>query len=120
MVFPQCGWAGSLLTGMNFSPGRGRNSTPLEAHPMLLEEKSGTPEGSLGAAKSAATASPAMRHAPRVPATRPVTGKHRQAQDNSTMEVTFRARSQEQQGRGRLKISMLYHIMHFLSFAPER
>src|SRR5258706_4247647 len=56
MRLPQNGCAGSFVIGTNFSPGTGRNSTPSDAQPMLLEDKSGTPEGSRGAAVSAASA----------------------------------------------------------------
>src|SRR5256885_13366039 len=64
MRLPQYGCAGSLLTGTNLAPGIGRNSTPSEAQPILLEEKSGAPAASRGAGWSAAraanTQAPAM------------------------------------------------------------
>src|ERR1700745_1088267 len=45
---PQKGWAGSFVTGTNFSPGTGKNSTPSEANPILPDEKSGLPFGRWG------------------------------------------------------------------------
>ena len=65
MRLPQNGCAGSLVTGLNFSPGTGKNSTPSEAQPMSCEEKSGTPEGRRGAAVSAAKAIRAAANAVR-------------------------------------------------------
>src|SRR6478672_8355170 len=45
---PQKGCAGSFVTGTNFSPGTGKNSTPSEAKPIFPDEKSGKPFGKWG------------------------------------------------------------------------
>src|SRR5437016_5316723 len=84
----QKGNFGSFFTGPGPPSKGGSKSKLCAAHPILLDEKSGTPAGRLGAAASAASASPPTRHAPRVPTTRPAREETSQIEDHLAMHVT--------------------------------
>src|SRR5437764_3696052 len=85
----QKGNFGSFFTGPGPPSKGGSKSKLCAAHPILLDEKSGTPAGRLGAAVSAANASPPTRHAPTMPTTKPAIDEHLEVEHISATEVTL-------------------------------